>query len=168
MKQYVLGFALYQNHILLILKARPEFQRGFLNGIGGSIEDGETPEKAMSREFKEETNIFISESSWNSLGLLSDPTPDPMPDVYCFYSFLRKYEYQQLCDYINSGTIFSDGEPLIFLDIYKNLEKFHNANKLMYNIFDIVIELTQRLFPRYQKIITDHQFVKRLKQIEGI
>lgn len=167
MKQYVLGFALYQTKILLILKARPEFQKGFLNGVGGSIEVGETPEKAMAREFKEETNIFISQSSWNSLGLLLDPHTDTLPDVYCFYAFLRKYEYIQLCDYINSGTTFSEGEPLIFLDIYKNLEKFHNTNKLMYNIFDIVIDMVDRLYPRYQKIVTDHQPIKRLRSIEG-
>jgi 8-oxo-dGTP pyrophosphatase MutT (NUDIX family) len=164
MKQYVLGFALYKNNILLMLKARPEFQKGFLNGDGGSIEYGETPEKAMSREFKEETNIFISPSSWNSLGLLQDPSIDPMPDVYCYYAFLRKYEYTQLCDSINRGIIYSEGEPLIFLDIYKNLEKFHKANKLMYNIFDIVIEMTERLYPRYQKIITDHKPIQRLKE----
>ncbi len=55
MKTYCCGFLLYKDEVALITKAKPEWQKGKLNGVGGSIEKGETPLQAMVREFKEET-----------------------------------------------------------------------------------------------------------------
>lgn len=54
---YVAGFAFdeHESKVALILKTRPDWQRGRLNGIGGHIEAGETPLAAMEREFEEET-----------------------------------------------------------------------------------------------------------------
>ena len=56
MKRFVLGFAYNEDSVLLIRKNRPKWQQGFLNGIGGHVEEGETSHYAMSREFNEETN----------------------------------------------------------------------------------------------------------------
>lgn len=67
-KLYCLGFAIFQDHVLLIKKKRPEFQRDKLNGIGGKIEMNETPIKAMVREFKEETGIATVENNWGKFG----------------------------------------------------------------------------------------------------
>ena len=55
--QYVTGFRvdLTTGRVLLIEKKRPAWHAGQLNGIGGSIEPGETPLQAVVREFKEET-----------------------------------------------------------------------------------------------------------------
>jgi 8-oxo-dGTP diphosphatase len=65
-KEYVVGF-LFELHdlkytqetsnILLIQKEHPEWQKGYLNGIGGKIEPGELPIDAMNREFAEESGI---------------------------------------------------------------------------------------------------------------
>ena len=57
--KYVLGFAFNKGctEVLLIEKKRPNWMVGKLNGVGGHIEDGETPIDAMVREFKEETNL---------------------------------------------------------------------------------------------------------------
>lgn len=41
--------------MLLVLKDRPDWQKGKLNLPGGKIEDGETPLEAAVRELKEET-----------------------------------------------------------------------------------------------------------------
>lgn len=56
--RYVAGF-LFNNDesfVALMLKARPDWQKGKLNAIGGHIEVGETPHDAIAREWKEETD----------------------------------------------------------------------------------------------------------------
>ena len=71
MKHYVLGFAfdLALDQLVLIEKARPDWQRGRFNGVGGAIEAEEDPIDAMVREFREETGIEIY--SWMLLGTLT-------------------------------------------------------------------------------------------------
>lgn len=66
--QYCLGFAFdeFQNNVLLSKKARPEWQAGLYNGVGGKIEEEETPLGAMIREFEEETGELHEE--WNFFG----------------------------------------------------------------------------------------------------
>ena len=44
-----------QSKIALILKNRPKFLAGKMNGIGGKVEIGEGHAESMSREFEEET-----------------------------------------------------------------------------------------------------------------
>ena len=43
--------------ILLVRKQKPDWQRGRLNGIGGAIEENETPLNAMIREWHEEAGF---------------------------------------------------------------------------------------------------------------
>jgi 8-oxo-dGTP diphosphatase len=66
MKNYVAGFMF--NHeltqVALIKKARPEWQAGRYNGIGGHLEDNETYHEAMAREFFEETGHQTKPSDW--------------------------------------------------------------------------------------------------------
>jgi 8-oxo-dGTP diphosphatase len=50
--------------VALILKAKPEWQKGKLNGIGGKIEAGELPIAAMVREFEEETGYKTDQIQW--------------------------------------------------------------------------------------------------------
>jgi len=55
MIEYVIGYLFDgKGNVALINKKRPSWQVGRINGIGGHIEIGETPEIAMVREFKEE------------------------------------------------------------------------------------------------------------------
>jgi 8-oxo-dGTP diphosphatase len=60
MKNYVVGFCFFGNEVILIEKIKPDWQKGSLNGPGGSIEEGESPAGAMVREFQEEVghNIY--------------------------------------------------------------------------------------------------------------
>lgn len=64
---YVCGFMFSRgwSQLALIRKAKPAWQRGKLNGIGGKIEDGESPMDAMLREFKEETGHQTRRADWN-------------------------------------------------------------------------------------------------------
>lgn len=70
MKQrYVCGFLFdYTDNysVVLIEKNKPKWQEGKLNGVGGKVEDGETPLQAMAREFKEETGLEVKEDYWDN------------------------------------------------------------------------------------------------------
>lgn len=59
--KWIVGFLFSDNlrRVVLIEKQRPEWQKGRLNGVGGKIEPGETPEEAVRREFREETGADI-------------------------------------------------------------------------------------------------------------
>lgn len=63
MREYVVGFRIdpESNKVLLIEKQKPEWQKGLWNGIGGKIEPGEAPAKAMIREFQEETGMLVED-----------------------------------------------------------------------------------------------------------
>ncbi len=68
--KYVVGFVFDTNNqnILLLEKKRPEWQRGFVNGIGGKVEGAaeETfPVLAMVREAREEAAFESSPSDWH-------------------------------------------------------------------------------------------------------
>lgn len=72
MKRYVLGFYFDDDRVLLINKLKPEWQRGKVNGLGGSIEFAiaETPIEAMVREFEEESGIKTSPRQWELVATL--------------------------------------------------------------------------------------------------
>lgn len=84
MQHYVLGFLFSESGYLvaLIRKNKPEWQKGKLNGIGGKIEEGETPYDAMCREFEEETGVRIT--SWDRCAEMSSPTWKCV--VFCAFS----------------------------------------------------------------------------------
>lgn len=61
MTKYVVGFMFSEDlsQVVLILKNRPKWQAGMLNGVGGKVEHNESYLQAMRREFKEETNLYV-------------------------------------------------------------------------------------------------------------
>lgn len=61
MDKFVVGFPFDENreHVLLVRKLRPEWQKGLLNGIGGKIEITENSREAMRRECLEETGLVL-------------------------------------------------------------------------------------------------------------
>lgn len=67
---YVLGFLFSESmhRVLLVQKARPSWQAGKLNGIGGHIEPRESAYAAMEREADEEAGITPGSLNWHSLG----------------------------------------------------------------------------------------------------
>lgn len=80
--KYVVGFAFSPDmeNVLLIRKQRPEWQCGFLNGIGGKVEPGELPLEAMTRECAEESGLRIPEKDWTYIVRM-----DSRKNVICFY-----------------------------------------------------------------------------------
>ena len=75
MKKYVTGFLFSSDnsHLVLIKKLAPAWQVGLLNGVGGKIEKNETSADAMSREFKEETGVFIPVNNWRCYAKIHRP-----------------------------------------------------------------------------------------------
>ncbi len=69
----MVGFLLAEDdrgvpHVVLIRKNRPAWQVGKLNGVGGKVEEGETLGGAMTREFGEETGVWVQ--GWQPLATL--------------------------------------------------------------------------------------------------
>lgn len=81
--KYVVGFLFSKDRqwVALIRKAKPEWQKGFCNGIGGKIEGEETPIHAMQREFNEEAGLIIK--NWNQFATMKGDDWE----VHCFVSF---------------------------------------------------------------------------------
>ena len=63
MTGYVAGFLFdtLGSRVALVRKARPDWQAGRLNGIGGHIEPGESADEAMAREFEEEAGVRLDD-----------------------------------------------------------------------------------------------------------
>lgn len=59
--RFVLGFLFSEDgaRVAAIIKKRPAWQAGALNGLGGKIEPGEKPLDAMNREFREEAGVYV-------------------------------------------------------------------------------------------------------------
>ncbi len=89
---YVVGFAFNQamTAVALIKKNRPAWQAGKCNGIGGKVEQGETPIQAMVREFREETGVFTSEEEWRELAELKGV--DSQNEIFTVSSFFTNNE----------------------------------------------------------------------------
>lgn len=85
--QYVIGLMFNErgNHVALIEKNRPEWQAGKLNGIGGKIEQGESPYETMVREFQEETGVLYKD--WVVSGCMMDPGKF---EIHVFKAFTDK------------------------------------------------------------------------------
>lgn len=71
--KYVAGFLFVGSEVLLIKKAKPAWQKGRYNGVGGKVEEGENIYDAMRREFHEETSIVIPNAAWLHDVLLYGP-----------------------------------------------------------------------------------------------
>lgn len=84
MKNYVVGFLFDAEYkrVVLIKKTKPKWQNGKLNGVGGKIEEFESPRKAMAREFAEETGMVTSQREWNHFLTLTGPDFR----IWCYYA----------------------------------------------------------------------------------
>lgn len=86
-RQYVTGFYFdpLRERVALIRKDHPPFQAGKLNGIGGKLEQGESPLSCMIREFEEEAGVRVV--TWNRFAVLRGKEPDDVDfTVHFFYT----------------------------------------------------------------------------------
>lgn len=103
-KEYVLGFAFDEKSekVVLILKDRPDWQKGLYNGVGGKVEKNDFDRCnanlnhiysaasakyfAMEREFLEESGVLIPFDKWNYFALMEfeDDVMGGTALVHCF------------------------------------------------------------------------------------
>ena len=87
---YTLGFLFTHDltEVVLTEKQRPLWQKGKLNGIGGHIEEGETPDQCIAREFGEEVDCN-------------------QPVIWNGYAMMRSVHFEILvyCAVANKGLI---------------------------------------------------------------
>lgn len=111
MKEYVLGFAFDEGKkaVVLILKDRPDWQKGKYNGIGGKVElSDESLLHAMIREFYEETGVVTETQDWGvfaEMVFINDKLGGEAK-VYCFKMFSNCIKDCSTCEgnYIAAGT----------------------------------------------------------------
>jgi len=75
MKTYCLGFVVNpeQSEVALLHKRSSDlFNPSAWNGVGGKVEEGETPLQAIARETHEETALRVPPDRWRNLGVISD------------------------------------------------------------------------------------------------
>lgn len=83
MKRMVLGFAFNPTDgtVLLMRKARPDWQAGKLNGVGGKLEmlttGWESAADAIAREFLEETGCATPDFCWERVGVMETESFGP-------------------------------------------------------------------------------------------
>lgn len=84
MQIYTLGFAFDPyGRVALIKKAKPEWQAGRYNGIGGKHDGKELNAECMSREFEEETGVHICHDKWAWVGRIFNGR-DSIVHVYTY------------------------------------------------------------------------------------
>ena len=69
MQRYTMGFIFSPNLklVYLIRKDHPEWQAGFLNGVGGKVREGENYDVCMAREAQEEAGYT---GDWKEFGVM--------------------------------------------------------------------------------------------------
>ena len=77
--EYVCGFMFNQglSKVALIRKNRPAFQKGKLNGVGGSLETADfSIWSCMAREFNEEAGVETDPNSWSYYATINGVNDD--------------------------------------------------------------------------------------------
>ena len=82
--KHVLVFLKYQDEILLLNRNKPSWM-GCWNGVGGKIEEGESPVEAAIRETFEETGIKVNiKDDYNRVAWVVKEDKDSLGGMYVF------------------------------------------------------------------------------------
>lgn len=173
--KYSVGFAFYEDFVVLIWKQRPAFQKGFLNGVGGEIEQGEDAIRAMAREFEEETGVHTTDDQWIHIGKLANPALHKLAninvEVNVCVGFLRALQFLYLCQKAKSWAGNKETDEVIeIIDIKNDAFDFYQQKKFLYNVFDLIIE-THKVYNETVKRRHDdsywskHQHVSMIEKV---
>ena len=81
-----------QNKTLMIHRVKKEndYHEGKWNGLGGKLENGESPEDCVQREIKEEAGLIIKNPHMH--GFITFPNFDEIDDWYVFVFTVEEFE----------------------------------------------------------------------------
>ena len=84
MDETVLAYIFKQDKVLMLYrnKKKNDINEGKWMGVGGHIEKGETPDQALKREVKEETNLDVKE--YQLLGVIYFSTGEYHEKMYLY------------------------------------------------------------------------------------
>lgn len=77
MQYYTLGFIFDSSlkNVLLVHKKKPAWQKGKINGIGGSLRKNESMKTGIRRETFEESGLTIPARNWKYVATIIDSPP---------------------------------------------------------------------------------------------
>ncbi len=151
MRHYVLGFAFYNDRVLLFHHDKPEnWQHGVWNGIGGKVEPGETPAKAMVREAEEEAGLS---TTWYLCGI--------MLFHHCWV-WVFKTELTEEPKRVNTEEGHTDSPPT--LDVLRKAGHEHGP---MYNVPLLIASALGERFFEYREDPDDAMRLLKLRFVAG-
>jgi 8-oxo-dGTP diphosphatase len=129
-----------RNRTLMIhrIKKENDFHEGKWNGLGGKLEEGETPEECVIREIKEESGLIIHAPKLH--GFITFPLFDGKDDWYVFVFTTNKFT-GSLIDSKEGNLAWIPNEKLTGLNLWDgdaifiswlNQDKFFSA-KFVYD-----------------------------------
>lgn len=132
---HVLGFGFNERRtqVVLIKKNKPEFLAGLWTGLGGKIEeDDRTSRHAMSREFEEESGVYVPAGRWIDLAVFVGTHGHT---VDCFYAFdnrvLRAESMEEEeVKVFNLSDLNTNGNAMWL--IYMALDRIKNVPLILY------------------------------------
>jgi 8-oxo-dGTP diphosphatase len=79
------------NEVVLLRKTHPQWQAGLLNGLGGHVKAGESPQDAMAREFHEESGLDFPADIWKEYARLKGKNEDEDPERWILHVFCGRH-----------------------------------------------------------------------------
>ena len=96
MKLATLCYVMDDDKTLMLYRNKKEndYHEGKWNGLGGKLEQGETPEECAIREVYEESGLKVSDPKMK--GLITFPMFDGVDDWYVWVFVFKKFEGKQI------------------------------------------------------------------------
>ncbi|MCQ2009413.1 8-oxo-dGTP diphosphatase [Sporolactobacillus sp. STSJ-5] len=94
MLSYTLAFLKYEDKVLMINRQKSPWQ-GAWNGVGGKLEQGESPKDCVIREVWEETGIKLTSPVFRGI-VTWNPDVEPAQGMYVFIANVSRDELTDL------------------------------------------------------------------------
>ena len=117
MKLATLCYVMKDDKTLMLYRNKKEndYHKGKWNGLGGKLEQGETPEECAIREVYEEAGLKVSNPEMK--GLITFPLFDGVDDWYVWFFVFNKFE-GELIDSPEGHLEWIENKKLVDLNLW--------------------------------------------------